>query len=149
MENVIFIDTITQPKSILSLIPILIIMLVLLGLFIGIIFAIKNTSISINEKDIVIKSFLYGRKISINDVLLNEVQSINLKQNDEYNVILRTNGIGLPNFLSGWMRLKNGKKALVFLTNRENVLLMPTKDFIVLFSMEKTEEIITKLNGIK
>jgi hypothetical protein len=149
MENVIFFETITQPKSILSIIPVLLIILVLLGLFIGIIFAIKNTSISINEKDIVIKSFLYGRKIPINDILLNEVQTINLKQNNDFNVSIRTNGIGLPNFLSGWMRLNNGQKALAFLTDKENVLLMPTKDFILLFSMEKTEEFITKLNGIK
>ncbi|MCL2180081.1 MAG: PH domain-containing protein [Treponema sp.] len=149
MENVIFFETITQPKSILSIIPVLLIILVLLGLFIGIIFAIKNTSISINEKDIVIKSFLYGRKIPINDVLLNEVQTINLKQNNDFNVSIRTNGIGLPNFLSGWMRLNKGQKALAFLTDKENVLLMPTKDFILLFSMEKTEEFITKLNGIK
>ena len=106
----------------------------------------KNTSISINEKDIVIKSFLYGRKISINDVLLNEFRTINLKQNNEFNARIRTNGIGLPNFLSGWTRLNNGQKALVFLTNRENVLLMPTKDFILLFSMENSEEFITKLS---
>ena len=149
MENVMFFETITQPKIILSIIPVLIIILVLLGLFFGILFAMKNTSISMNEKDIVIKSFLYGRKISINDVLFNEVQTVNLKQNNEFNVRIRTNGIGLPNFLSGWVRLNNGQKALAFLTNRENVLLLPTKDFVLLFSMEKTEEFITKLNGIK
>ena len=149
MENVIFFETITQPKSILSIIPILIVILVSLGLFIGIVFAMKNTSISMDEKDIIIKSFLYGRKISINDVLLNEVQTVNLKQNNEFNVRIKTNGISLPNFLSGWMRLNNGQKALAFLTNRENVLLMPTKNFVLLFSMEKTEEFITKLTGIK
>ena len=147
MENVIFFETITQPKSILSIVPIVILMLVLFGLFIGIISAIKNTSISINEKEVVIKSFLYGRRIPISDILLDEIQTINLKQNNEFNVRRRTNGIGLPNFLSGWVRLNNGQRALAFLTNRENVLLMPTKDFILLFSMERTEEFIMKLKS--
>jgi len=147
MEEALFFETITQPRTILSIVPILITMLVLFGLFIGIIFAIKTTSISISENDIVIRSFIYGRRIPISDVLLNEVQTMNLKQNNDFNVKVRTNGIGLPNFLSGWVRLNNGKRALVFLTNRENVLFMPTKDFILLFSMERTEEFIAKLKG--
>jgi hypothetical protein len=149
MDNVAFFETITQPRSVLSVVPILIIMLVLFGLFIGIIFAIKNTSISISGKDIVISSFLYGRKISISDVLLSQAQTINLIQNNDFNVRIRTNDIGLPNFLSGWMRLNNGQRALAFLTNRENVLLLPTADFVLLFSMERTEEFIKKLNEIK
>jgi len=149
MDNVTFFETITQPRSVLSIVPILIIMLVLFGLFIGIIFAIKNTSISISGKDIVISSFLYGRKIPISDVLLSQAQTINLIQNNDFNVRIRTNGIGLPNFLSGWMRLNNGQRALAFLTNRENVLLLPTADFVLLFSMERTEEFIKKLNEIK
>ena len=148
MDNVAFFETITQPRSVLSIVPILIIMLVLFGLFIGIIFAIKNTSISISGKDIVISSFLYGRKIPISDVLLSQAQTINLIQNKDFNVRIRTNGIGLPNFLSGWMRLNNGQRALAFLTNRENVLLLPTADFVLLFSMERTEEFIKKLNEI-
>ena len=148
MENAVFFETITQPKNFISLIPFLILILLLLGLIIGIAFSIRHTNISIKDNEIIIKSFLYGRKIPVEDVLINEIQTINLKQNDEYNISIRTNGIGLPNFHFGWMRLKNGQKALVFLTNKENVLLMPTKDFVVLFSMEKTEEFKQKIEGM-
>jgi uncharacterized protein YneF (UPF0154 family) len=151
MENSLFFETITQPKGNVYITPIIliIVLLVVIGLMIGIIFTIKNTNISIKDREIRINSFIYGRKISIEDVLVNEVQTINLKQNDEYNISVRTNGIGLPNFSSGWMKLKNGKKALVYLTNRENVLLIPTKNFEVLFSMERTNEFIDKIKEIK
>ena len=149
MNNTVFFETITQPRGFLGLLPIVIIILILLGLMVGIVFSMKLTSISMTDREIVIKSFLYGRKIPIEDVLINEIQTINLRQNNDYNISIRTNGIGLPNFHSGWMRLKNGKRALVFLTNRENVLLVPTKDFVVLFSMERTEEFIDKINGLK
>ena len=148
MENIIFFESITQPKGFLNLLPIIIVVLVMLlvlGLLIGIIFSIKHTSISIKDEDIIIKSFLYGRKIPIEDVSINEIRTINLKRNNEYDISFKTNGIGLPNFYSGWMRLNNSKKALVFLTNKENVLLMPTKNFVVLFSMEKTEEFKNKI----
>ena len=131
MDNVIFFEIITQPKILLNIISFIIILLVI---FIGIIFVIKNTSISINEKYIIIKSFPYGKIISMNDVILNETKEINLKQIKDFNVRIRTKGISIPNFLSGWMRLYNGQKALVYLTNREKALLIPTNDFIILFS---------------
>ena len=148
MGNVIFFETMTQPKNLLGLLPVFIVFLIILGLLIGIIFSIKNTSITIKDNEIIVRSFIYGRKISLDDVLVNEIQAINLKQNTEYNISIRTNGIGLPNFYSGWMRLNNGKRALVFLTNRENVLMIPTKDFVVLFSMERAEEFINSINRL-
>ena len=151
MENIIFHETMAQPKGFLNVLPIIIfivLIMVLIVFIIGFVFSMKHTTISIKNNEVIIKTFLYGRKIQIEDILINEIQTINLKQNNEYNVSIRTNGIGLPNFHLGWMKLKNGKKALVYLTNKENVLLMPTKNFVVLFSMQKTEEFIKKLNEV-
>jgi integrase len=149
MENIIFYETITQPKGFLSFLPILILLLILSGLFVGIIFSIKYSSISIKDNEIIIKTLFYGRKIPVSDILKNEIKKINLFENKEYNISLRINGIGLPNFYSGWMKLNNGKKALVCLTNKENVLLIPTNDYVVLFSMENSEKFINIINGIK
>jgi len=108
---------------------------------------IKNTSISIKDNEVVINSFLYGRKIPIENIMINEIKTINLNKDEEYDISVRTNGTSLPNYKSGWMKLKNGKKALVYLTNKNRVLLMPTKDFVILFSMEKTDEFINKIKG--
>jgi len=146
--NTVFFETIIQTKGssyIILIIIIILSVLLLIGLLIGIIHAVKNTSIAINDNNVIIKSFLYGRKIPIQDIKINETRMINLNQESEFNISVRTNGIGLPNFYSGWMRLKNGQKALVFLTDREKVLLMPVNDFIILFSMERGEEFIKRL----
>ena len=155
MENITFFELIPPPKGNVFAFPIIMIifvfitMLVITWLMVGTIFTTKNTSISIKDGEVVINSFLYGRKIPIENILINEIKTINLNQDEEYGISVRTNGIGLPNYKSGWMRLKNGKKALVYLTNVEKVLLMPTKDFVILFSMEKTEEFINKIKGIR
>ena len=151
MEETLFLETIIQPKGSVYILPVVIILIILaaLGLMAGIFSSIKNTGISIKDREVVIKSFPYGRKIPIENILVNELEKIDLNQNKEYNISVRTNGVGLPNFHSGWMRLKNKEKALVFLTNKENVLLMPTKDFIVLFSMEKADEFINTIREIK
>ena len=150
MENSMFIWTITEPKGNAYLMPMFLIMsfLVLIGAMVGIIFSLRNTTISINDNEIVIKSFLYGRRIPIENIKVNEIRHINLNMDKEFNVSIRTNGIGLPNFLSGWMKLNNGNKALVFLTDRDDVLLIPTKDFILLFSMKNQYEFIEKMKNI-
>ncbi|MCL2185685.1 MAG: PH domain-containing protein [Treponema sp.] len=148
MENTIFYENITQYKGFQHFIPIVLLVIIIIFivvLIIGIIHAVKYTSIAIKDNEVIIKSFLYGRKIPIKDIQINETRTINLNQESDYNISFRTNGISLTNFHSGWMKLRNGQKALVFLTNKENVLFMPVKDFIVLFSMEKVEEFIRKL----
>jgi hypothetical protein len=151
MGNTTFFEVIIQPRGNVYAFPIIMIvfvfitMLVVTWLMVGIIFTIKNTSISIKDGEVVINSFLYGRKIPKENISINEIRIINLNQYEEYTTSARTNGINLPNFKSGWMWLKSGKRALVYLTNKEKVLSMPTKNFIILFSMEKTEEFINKL----
>ena len=150
MENTVFWETIIQPKGNIYIFPIVMIIFMIImslgviGLMVGVISASKNTSISIKDNEIIINSFMYGRKIPIENILVNEIQKINLNDS-EYNIRIRTNGISLPYFKSGWMRLRNQKKALVYITNMENVLLIPTKDFVVLFSMERIDEFINKL----
>jgi hypothetical protein len=80
---------------------------------------------------------------------LNEIQTINLNKNNGYKISHKMNGTSLPNFHLGWMKLKNDNKALFFITNKENVVLIPTKDFVILFSMEKTEDFIHIINKIR
>jgi hypothetical protein len=91
---------------------------------------------------------VYCKKIPIENIYVDNIRAVNLNLDKEYNVSMRTNGIGLPNFLSGWARLNNGNKALVYLTDRNNVLLMPTKDYILMFSMEDTNDFIEKIKSV-
>ena len=150
METTALLETIIQPKGNIYVFPIIMITFMIImalgvtGLMVGVISASKNTSISIKDNEVIINSFMYGRKIPIEDIFVNEMQRINLNDS-EYNIRTKRNGIDLPYFKSGWMRLRDQEKALVYITNTENVLLMPTKDFVVLFSMEKIDEFINKL----
>jgi hypothetical protein len=155
MNESVFFETIIQPKGNIYIFPIImsvfiiIVAVVTAGLMAGVISASKNTSISISGNEIIINSFIYGRKIPIENVLLDGIQKINLKDNKEFDISIKTNGVNVPNFSSGWMRLKNKEKALVFITDKENVLMIPTKDFKILFSMKKTDEFMNKIRAIK
>ncbi|MDR0382934.1 MAG: PH domain-containing protein [Spirochaetaceae bacterium] len=145
MEKTTYFWTITQPKGNAYVMSVL--FLLIGGITVGIIFAMKGTTIAIKDGEVVIKTFLYGKKIPIENIDVDGIRAVNLNLDKEYNVSIRTNGIGLPNFLSGWAKLNNGNKALVYLTDRNNVLLMPTKKYTLLFSMETPDEFIEKIKS--
>jgi hypothetical protein len=47
------------------------------------------------------------------------------------------------------MRLKNKKIALVFITDKSNIVLIPTKEYLLLFSMDNINEFVEKIKGLK
>jgi hypothetical protein len=73
----------------------------------------KNTPIIITNEKLTIKLLFYGKTISLDKINVNGLRQLNLHSDQEYNIKIRSNGIGLPNFYVGWMRLNNGNKSLV------------------------------------
>ena len=145
MEKVHYFNTLIHPKGLGFFLPIMILCVViifLILLMVGILYSMKNTALALTEKEIVIKSLFYGRKIPLEKVFLNEIRSVNLQNDRDYNISFKTNGISLPGFKSGWMRLKNGGKALTFITDKNSVVLIPTEEYALLFSMDNIDDFI-------
>jgi hypothetical protein len=144
MDGLNYVNTIIAPKSTVYITPIILIIffVIIFIAFLGIIYSVKNITIIVDDANLTIKSVLYGKKIPIDSINADGIRVINLNENKEYDLVFRTNGISLPNFKSGWMRLKNKEKALVFITDRTSVVLIPTKDYPVLFSMDNVDGFI-------
>ena len=61
---------------------------------------------------------------------------------------LETDGLGVGGYASGWFRLQNGEKALIYLTDRRSVAYLPTRDgYSVLLSSHEPERLIAALRG--
>jgi hypothetical protein len=69
---------------------------------------------------------MYGRTIPLNALHLSESRNLDLSRDTEFTPTLRTNGAGLPGYLAGWFRLRNGEKALLFVTDRSRLFYCPT-----------------------
>ena len=81
------------------------------------------------------------RFIPREEIAVEGVKVVNLNVDSEYKPKARTNGIGLPGYAEGWFRLQNMEKALLFVTDRSNVVYIPTnKDYSVLLSVREAEE---------
>ena len=145
MENIVYTHSIIAPKTGGFVLP-AVILLLLVFLLIGIMFSMRNTTITVTDKNLIIKSLFYGRTVPLEKINVNGLRLLNLNHDSEYNVKFRSNGIGLPGFYAGWMRLNNGNRSLVFLTDRTSVVLIPTAGYDILFSTNDFNGIKTQLN---
>lgn len=117
------------------------ILILLLGVFARTGYSTRNTKFEISDQGLRIKGGIYGRFIPREDIAAEQIQTINLTTYPEYQPRLRTNGIGLPGYAEGWFRLKNKEKALLFVTDRSNVVYIPTnRGYAVLLSVSNPAE---------
>jgi len=112
-------------------------------------YSARKTKFVINNEGLRIKGALYGRSIAKDSLVTQEVRIMNLFENTSYRPRIRTNGVGLPGYLEGWFRLKNKEKALLFLTNREQVVYIPTKDsYSILLSVTNPELFLQEVSKL-
>jgi hypothetical protein len=118
-----------------------VILLAVIALFIYIGYSSRNIQFTINDDGLRIGPGLYGRFIPREAIRTEGVRVINLTIDSEYSPKWRTNGIGLPGYSAGWFKLKNGEKALVFLTERTSAVYVPTtENYSMLLSVREAEE---------
>lgn len=114
--------------------------ILLIGFFAYIGYSARNVKYSVSDEGLRIKGGVYGRFIPRDDIFVDGARIIDLNASQEYKPRFRTNGIGLPGYSEGWFKLKNGEKALLFVTNRSNVVYIPTsKGYSVMLSVEDSE----------
>ena len=117
------------------------VIVLLLGYLVLIGYSSKNVSFEVSDEGLRISKAVYGRFIPREQIDTEGVMVINLNIDTEYKPRIRMNGIGLPGYAEGWFKLQNKEKALLFVTDRSNVVYIPTnKDYSVLLSVREAEE---------
>ena len=107
----------------------------------------------VNGEGLLINGAIYGRFIPKESIIIGDSRIVNLNVEGELRPVRRTNGIGLPGLSEGWFRLANGERALMFVTDRDSVVYMPTREgYSVLLSTVNAEEFLESLaeewNGV-
>jgi hypothetical protein len=92
--------------------------------------------------------WLYGRSIPLADIRAKEARSVDLTADRDYQTTARLNGVGLPNYKAGWFRLRNGEKALVFVSDPRHVVYIPGQTgYSVLLSVNSPANFVEKLKA--
>lgn len=102
-----------------------------------------RSRVIVTEDGLTIKTFLYGRTVKKNALCHDNAKIFDLQNERRLAPTIRTNGIGLPGFQTGWFRLADKQKALLVVTDKSRIVYLPTvKGYSMLLSVAQPQEFI-------
>ena len=85
---------------------------------------IRCAGVALNAQAIGIDTGFSTRLVALQRLAPRGMREVDLKQRPELRPLLRTLGLGLPGFNGGWYRLRDGRKALCLVTERDRVTVL-------------------------
>ena len=126
------------------------ILIAVIALFISFIYQANHLTFALTAEGLRISPGVYTRTIPRSDINTAGVKVLDLNLDKEYALKSKSNGSNLPGFSSGWFKLQNKEKALVFITDKSRIVYIPTnKDYSVLLSVREAEEFADQLQNWK
>lgn len=94
-----------------------------------------NATFELSEQGLVFHGDVWGGPIALSELRGGAARIVDLTREPGLKPVRRTMGTALPSYQSGWFRLADGEKALLYLTARDRALYIPTtKGYAVLLS---------------
>jgi hypothetical protein len=95
-----------------------------------------------------IRGDIYGRLIPTGQLVADSVQRVDISTGD-FRPVLRVGGTAVPGYRSGWFRLANGSRALLYVTDPAKVVLVPTRDdYSLLLSVTETDRFVAQVRAL-
>ncbi len=115
-------------------------------LMIWLAWSMQHVRFTVSNEGLRLQGDLYGRLIPLKSLKLDEAVVTNLNADKDHQPTRRTMGTGLPGYAAGWFKLRNGEKALLFVTDRTHVARIPTTEgYSVMLSVSEPAVLIDEL----
>jgi hypothetical protein len=109
----------------------------------------RRATFQVAQDGLRIRGDFYGRQIAAEHLRISEARRVNLLTSPDLRPGMRTLGTGLPGYQAGWFRLRNGSRALVYLTDRTKGVLIPTTlGYDVLLSPDQPDAFLSALSAL-
>jgi hypothetical protein len=106
----------------------------------------RTARFEISPEGLRLRGDLYGRLIPADQLRGLSARRVDFAANPEWTPQRRTMGTGLPGYRAGWFRLRNGEKALVYLTDANRAVYIPTSaGYSVLLSPSEPDAFLAAL----
>lgn len=109
----------------------------------------RNASFEVGPYGVTLRGDLYGRTIPSRAIRMEGVRIVDLDREPKLRPTRRTFGTALPGYRSGWFRLADGEKALLYVTDRSKVVYLPTSEgYSVLLSPTDPTGFVASLRAV-
>lgn len=112
-------------------------------------YAAYNSRAYIGDDYIKLSGGFFSRTILISDIEVSKMRVIDMSTDPELSPKHRSVGIRVPGYSSGWFKLKNKEKALLFVTNENRVAYIPTKQgYSILTSVDRPQQFLDEISAL-
>ena len=138
-----------SPKALWFLGGILFLLLGILVLLSSVAYSARTVQFELSSEGLRVRGGLYRRTIPTASLIVEGAQQMDLRERTAFKPKLRTNGVGLPGYAAGWFRLRNGEKALLYVTDPSLVVYVPTREgYSLLLSVSQPESFLRSLRDL-
>ena len=96
-----------------------------------------------------IRGDLYGRMIPASVLRGGSARVVDLRIERDLAPVSRRAGTAMPGYRSGWFRLRNGEKALLYLTDPNRSVYIPTTaGYSILLTPQRAEEFVSRVRAL-
>lgn len=108
----------------------------------------RSTVFELSDDGLRVRGDVYGRLIPTSELRGADAAHVDI-ETGPFRLTARTIGTALPGYRSGWFRLANGEKALVYVTDPSRVVHVPTTaGYSLLLSVAETDNFIDRLHAM-
>jgi len=109
----------------------------------------RTSTFTLSPAGLAIRGDLWGRTIPASRLRGAGARVVDLRNEPSLAPRRRTAGTGLPGYRSGWWRLANGEKSLLYLTTTDRAVHVPTTEgFSLLLSVSEPESFVEHLKRV-
>jgi hypothetical protein len=136
-------------RSLLFIAAVALLLVAVLALLGYVAYSARQTRFEISPDGLRIAGDLYQRTIPIEQLRVDEARVLDLGREDELRPRFRTFGTGLPGYRSGWYRLRNRQKALLYVTDPARVVYIPTTEgYVLMLSAVQPDSMLAALRAV-
>jgi hypothetical protein len=108
----------------------------------------RNATFEVSAEGLRLSGDIYGRFIPANEIVADSAGRVDISTGP-LKPTRRVGGTAVPGYRSGWFRLANGTKALLYVTDPDKVVQVPTTaGYTVLLSVAETDRFVAQVRAL-
>lgn len=135
-----------QVRILWILVPLVLVLALVVTLVLKSFTGARSAQFEVSPEGLRLRGDMYGRVVPAGAIRADAARAVDLRTERSLQPVSRTMGTAVPGYRSGWFRLRDGEKALLYVTDPSRVAYVPTTaGYAVLLSVADPAAFVASL----